>query len=188
MECAGSKSHDTLKALPEKVIPNPVDERQTPTEIVEIAAATNSDDTTDSRAESKQGLSETIGDADSTQSLPTLPKLPVITPLPPLPSVSSSDPGSMSDMLSAVASIGSDPPSASAAPTLRQDMTETEVDAAIQAEMAELKAEIAALRSSIGDSAGVGYEDQGQEKDGEDNVLHMAQFKLDHVEESMRRL
>lgn len=102
---------------------------------------------------------------------------------------------SMSDMLSAVATIGSDPPAASStsstdphvpSPSAAQEMTEAEVDAAIQAELAELKAEIAVLRSSIAVSNDA---DQGEGKrdEAEEDVLRMAEFKLDYVEQSMRR-
>lgn len=54
--------------------------------------------------------------------------------------------------------------------------------------MAELKAEIAALRSSIEDTADTEATDEDKEKNPEDDVLRMAQFKLDYVEKSMRGL
>lgn len=134
------------------------------------------------------GTANTAVDTESSEQLPALPALPTLTPLPPLPSVSSSDPAGMFDMLSAVASVGSDPPSVSTTLSAgEQNMTEAEVDAAIQAEMAELKAEIAALRSSIGDTEPEPAE-ESQATAGEDDVLRMAQFKLDYVEKNLRRL
>lgn len=175
------------------------DEPTTPTEVVDIAANAEPSSNTgevDSAAEQEQDRNEAAnhpGVSDE-QPPPTLPTLPALTPLPPLPSMPSTD-GSVSDMLSTVATIGSDPPAASStsstdpqvpSPAAAQNMTEAEVDTAIQAEMAELKAEIAVLRSSIGDNKA----DDGKEKEGaaEDDVLRMAEFKLDYVEKSMRRL
>lgn len=182
----------------------PTDEEpKTPTKVIAIHADPEPSENrkTDPPAEQKQqesskptGDAEPDADADASASTPQPqpPTLPVLTPLPPLPSVPSD--GSMSDMLSAVATIGSDPPAASSTSSIAphdssfaaaQAMTEAEVDAAINAEMAELKAEIAELRTSIGDND----LDRSKEEGGEgEDVLRMAEFKLDYVEKSMRRL
>lgn len=135
-------------------------------------------------------------------------------PLPPLPasspdrrSVSDTDTCATSDTASTLKpfspNLGLTPPAshsisiaATAGDPEDMELTEEDVDAALAAEMAELKAEIATLRSKA-PHIHVESEDEAEteatrkDKDKweeEEDVLRMAEIKLAYVEENFRKL
>lgn len=179
----------------------------------DIVVYTSEDDTISLEDTGSKHSAEDSADADEPSNIPETRVVPS-APLPSLPasssdrrSVSDTDTCSTSDTTSTLKpfspNLGLSPPAspsisiaATAGDPEDMELTEEDVDAALAAEMAELKVEIAALRAKA-PHIHVESEDEAESEstrkdkdkwEEEEDVLRMAEIKLAYVEENFRKL